>query len=148
MINEGPSRWWGIEVKGTEPCRSEGEGVVGKTDGCVCTSFVIPKATQEPLQPLLLDSDVGGSHFRCKMNPSLKYLYSANSHSPLKLETHLNIFLKKIFGISPIFIFLKMLLNIQCVRIRNSAVGIMTGYRLDDQEVGVRVPVRSRIFST
>jgi hypothetical protein len=31
---------------------------------------------------------------------------------------------------------------------RNSAVGIATGYRLDDQEVGVRVPVGSRIFTS
>jgi hypothetical protein len=29
---------------------------------------------------------------------------------------------------------------------RDSAVGIATGYRLDDQGVGVRVPVRARIF--
>jgi hypothetical protein len=32
--------------------------------------------------------------------------------------------------------------------IRNSAVGIATGYRLDDREVGVRVPAGSRIFSS
>jgi hypothetical protein len=31
---------------------------------------------------------------------------------------------------------------------RVSAVGIETGFGLDDQGVGVRVPVRSRIFST
>jgi hypothetical protein len=30
---------------------------------------------------------------------------------------------------------------------RDSVVGIATGYRLDDQVVGVRVPVGSRIFS-
>jgi hypothetical protein len=30
----------------------------------------------------------------------------------------------------------------------NSAVGIATGYELDDRGVGVRVPVGSRIFST
>jgi hypothetical protein len=29
-----------------------------------------------------------------------------------------------------------------------SAIGIATGYWLDDQGVGVRVPVRSRMFST
>jgi hypothetical protein len=29
---------------------------------------------------------------------------------------------------------------------RDSVVGIETGYRLDDREVGVRVPVGSRIF--
>jgi hypothetical protein len=31
---------------------------------------------------------------------------------------------------------------------RDSAVGIVTGYWLDDRGVGVRVPVGSRIFST
>jgi hypothetical protein len=31
---------------------------------------------------------------------------------------------------------------------RDSAVGIATGYGLDDQGIGVRVPVRSRIFIT
>jgi hypothetical protein len=31
---------------------------------------------------------------------------------------------------------------------RNSVVGIATGYGLDDREVGVRVPVGSRIFSS
>jgi hypothetical protein len=31
---------------------------------------------------------------------------------------------------------------------RGSAVGIATGYGLDDREVGVRVPVGSGIFST
>jgi hypothetical protein len=33
-------------------------------------------------------------------------------------------------------------------RSRDSAVGIATGYGLEDQEVGVRVPVGSRIFSS
>jgi hypothetical protein len=32
-------------------------------------------------------------------------------------------------------------------RCRDSAVGIATGYGLDDQGVGVQVPVGSRIFS-
>jgi hypothetical protein len=31
---------------------------------------------------------------------------------------------------------------------RDSAVGIATGYGLDDREVGVRVPVGSRIFAS
>jgi hypothetical protein len=31
---------------------------------------------------------------------------------------------------------------------RDSALGIGTGYRLEDQEVGVQVPVGSRIFSS
>jgi hypothetical protein len=34
------------------------------------------------------------------------------------------------------------------VRSRNSAVGIATGYRLGDRDVGVRVPVGSRIFTS
>jgi hypothetical protein len=34
------------------------------------------------------------------------------------------------------------------VEIRDSSVGITTGYGLDDQEVGVQVPVGSRIFSS
>jgi hypothetical protein len=34
------------------------------------------------------------------------------------------------------------------IRSRNSVVGIATGYGLDDRGVGVRVPVRSRIFSS
>jgi hypothetical protein len=33
------------------------------------------------------------------------------------------------------------------IKSRDSAVGIATGYRLDDQGVRVRVPVGSRIFS-
>jgi hypothetical protein len=33
-------------------------------------------------------------------------------------------------------------------RSRNSVVGIVTGYGLDDQGVGVRIPVGSRIFSS
>jgi hypothetical protein len=33
------------------------------------------------------------------------------------------------------------------IRSRDSAVGIATGYGLDDREVGVRVPVGSRIIS-
>jgi hypothetical protein len=33
-------------------------------------------------------------------------------------------------------------------RSRDSAVGIATGYELDDRGVGVRVPVGSRIFSS
>jgi hypothetical protein len=33
-------------------------------------------------------------------------------------------------------------------KIRDNAVGITTGYGLDDRGVGVRVPVGSRIFST
>jgi hypothetical protein len=31
------------------------------------------------------------------------------------------------------------------IKSRDSAVGIVTGYRLDDREVGVQVPVGSRI---
>jgi hypothetical protein len=31
---------------------------------------------------------------------------------------------------------------------RDSAVGIATGYGLDDRRVGVRVPVEARIFSS
>jgi hypothetical protein len=31
---------------------------------------------------------------------------------------------------------------------RGSAIGIATGYRLDDRGVGVRVPVVSRVFFT
>jgi hypothetical protein len=33
-------------------------------------------------------------------------------------------------------------------RIRDSFVGVATGYGLDDRGVGVRVPMRSRIFCT
>jgi hypothetical protein len=33
------------------------------------------------------------------------------------------------------------------IRIPDSSVGIATGYGLDDREVGVRVPVGSRIFT-
>jgi hypothetical protein len=32
--------------------------------------------------------------------------------------------------------------------LRESVIGIATGYRLDDRGVGVRVPVGSRIFSS
>jgi hypothetical protein len=33
-------------------------------------------------------------------------------------------------------------------RSRDSVVGLATGYGLDDREVGVRAPVRSRIFTS
>jgi hypothetical protein len=42
----------------------------------------------------------------------------------------------------------KMKIPQKCPVSRDSAVGIATGYGLDDREVGVRVPVGSRIFST
>jgi hypothetical protein len=45
-----------------------------------------------------------------------------------------------------IVVYLQVLL--QHSRSRDSAVGIATGYRLDDRGVGVRVPVWSRIFSS
>jgi hypothetical protein len=41
-----------------------------------------------------------------------------------------------------------LLVAITILRSRDSAVGIATGYGLDDRNVGVRVPVGSRIFST
>jgi hypothetical protein len=34
------------------------------------------------------------------------------------------------------------------IRSWNSIVGIVTGYRLDDQVLGVRVPIGSKIFSS
>jgi hypothetical protein len=37
---------------------------------------------------------------------------------------------------------------VECVRSRDSVVGIATGYGLDDRGVGVLVPVGSRIFSS
>jgi hypothetical protein len=37
---------------------------------------------------------------------------------------------------------------IKSIMSRESAVGIATGYGLDDQGVGVRVPLGSRIFSS
>jgi hypothetical protein len=39
-----------------------------------------------------------------------------------------------------------MLTNFISIRSRGNAVGIATGYWLNDREVGVRVPVGSRIF--
>jgi hypothetical protein len=45
-------------------------------------------------------------------------------------------------------IIIKLYYVISQYRSRDSAVGIATGYGLDDQEVGVRVPVWSRIFSS
>jgi hypothetical protein len=38
--------------------------------------------------------------------------------------------------------------NLAIIRSRSSAVGVVTGYRLGDGEVGVLVPVGSRIFSS
>jgi hypothetical protein len=44
---------------------------------------------------------------------------------------------------------IQLLLNLLTeIRSRDSAVGIATGYGLDDRGVGVRVPVGSRIFSS
>jgi hypothetical protein len=40
------------------------------------------------------------------------------------------------------------MLSTDLIRSHNSAVGIATGYGLDDQGVGVRVLVGSRIFSS
>jgi hypothetical protein len=37
--------------------------------------------------------------------------------------------------------------NISNLKGRDNAVGIATGYELDDQGVGVRVPVGARIFT-
>jgi hypothetical protein len=42
----------------------------------------------------------------------------------------------------------KIVCYIHRVRSRDSVVGIVTGYGLDDRGVGVRVPVGSRIFSS
>jgi hypothetical protein len=42
--------------------------------------------------------------------------------------------------------FRKYCIIILFFRSRDSSVGIATGYGLDDRGVGVRVPVRSRIF--
>jgi hypothetical protein len=39
-------------------------------------------------------------------------------------------------------------LTLLLVRSRDSVVGIAAGYGLDDRGVGVRVPVRSRIFTS
>jgi hypothetical protein len=44
------------------------------------------------------------------------------------------------------FIYINMSMSL--IRSRDSAVGIATGYGLDDQRVGVRVPVGSRIVSS
>jgi hypothetical protein len=41
---------------------------------------------------------------------------------------------------------IKVVISTLC-RSRDSAVGIATGYGLDDRNVGVRVPVGSRIFT-
>jgi hypothetical protein len=41
-----------------------------------------------------------------------------------------------------------MVANMGQFRRRDSSVGVATGYRLDDQGVGVRVPVGSRFFSS
>jgi hypothetical protein len=38
--------------------------------------------------------------------------------------------------------------SMKCLRSRDSAVGIATGYGLHDRGVGVRVPVGSRIFTS
>jgi hypothetical protein len=41
-----------------------------------------------------------------------------------------------------------LLIYADCIRSRDSAVGIATGYRLDDREIGVQVTVGSRNFSS
>jgi hypothetical protein len=43
---------------------------------------------------------------------------------------------------------LSTLISLILIQSRDSAVGIATGYGLDDRGVGVRVPVGSRIFSS
>jgi hypothetical protein len=57
---------------------------------------------------------------------------------------------KPFLHISNIYIFIYIYTGI-CIYIhksRDSAVGIATGYGLDHREVGVRVPVRSRTFTS
>jgi hypothetical protein len=46
------------------------------------------------------------------------------------------------------FLYFRNILLNTCLYSRDSAVGIATGYGLDDWEVGVRVPVRSRMFTS
>jgi hypothetical protein len=40
------------------------------------------------------------------------------------------------------------ILNVRCEKSRDSSVGIATDYGLDDQGVGVRVPLGARIFTS
>jgi hypothetical protein len=60
------------------------------------------------------------------------------------------IFKSKFVEVSVLFYFILPLYKIYSLQIRNrvSAVGIETGYGLENRGVGVRVPVGSRIFST
>jgi hypothetical protein len=46
------------------------------------------------------------------------------------------------------YIYVYMAILLVHWRSRDSSVGIVTGYGLDDRGIGVRVPVGSRIFST
>jgi hypothetical protein len=55
-------------------------------------------------------------------------------------------FSPSVFATCRSYLVLLILKTQQCFS-RDSAVGIASGYGLDDQEVGVRVPVGSRIFS-
>jgi hypothetical protein len=53
-----------------------------------------------------------------------------------------------IFNNQSLKIILAIFTNIIRIRSRDSIVGIVTSYRLDDLRVGVPVPVVSRIFSS
>lgn len=67
------------------------QGKVRKTDGAVRCSIVTREATQEPLQRLVTASDVGDSHFRHKMNISVKDVDSeTGGFNPWKHTAHAN----------------------------------------------------------
>jgi hypothetical protein len=61
-----------------------------------------------------------------------------------KLQSTVNIFAKPV----PIIRVISKSIEVLTHRSRDSAVGIATGYGLDDRGVGVRVPEGSRILSS
>jgi hypothetical protein len=83
-------------------------------------------------------------------------LYSADILSELRVQSQCSFLLQHVLKQTDItsFLALETILSLQsddCLFnylyvCRDSSVGIATGYRLDDREVGVRVPVGSRIF--
>jgi hypothetical protein len=81
---------------------------------------------------LVVPSDV----YKVSINPIIQSKTSLISHAS---PTHDNMIM--------IIVIISIMIIIIIMRSQESAVGIATGYGLDDRGVGVRVPVGARIFS-
>jgi hypothetical protein len=86
-------------------------------------------------------------HIHVLVRTSARYVVIRTKAEILNMWTNCNKnnFLESHRSVSSYFKFQKTI-NSVLLRSRGSVAGIATGYGLDDREVGVRVPVGSRIF--